>query len=138
MVNLSTAPTTTTNPVAACQVELEFWDAAGKLVKSSSIANLAPGTAGSLNLKLAEVTTNTSPLRTEIRGVVRSNPISPTASGGSTTPPLLPVVYSQWCNVMTTLEVFDNSTGVTQAFTSDTRALQSGILPLARAVLDPQ
>jgi hypothetical protein len=128
VVNLSPAPTTP--PVSPCEVQLEFWDSAGKMVKSKLIANLAPGTADSLQIKLTDVTAPTSPLRTEVRGLMRSTPLTPAGSGGSTLP-MYPIPYVPNCNTMLTLEVFDAATGVTQALTSDTRAVQTvGIVPL--------
>lgn len=128
VVNLSPA-TTTNSPVAPCEVQLEFWDATGKMVKSTTISNLAPGAAGSFQIKLADVTTSTSTLRTEIRGVVRSNPLTPAAGTGVATP----IAYPFGCSIVTTLEVFDNGTGVTQSSTSDLRPLSGGVLvPLLR------
>jgi hypothetical protein len=124
VVNLAGASTTL--PVAACEVQLEFWDATGKMVKSTTITNLAPGIAGLLQIKLGDVTSSASTLRTEVRGVVRSNPLNTSGSGGT----LLPIVYPLGCSVATTLEVFDNSTGVAQSLTSDMHALQTLIIPL--------
>jgi hypothetical protein len=142
VVNLNTAsaPATTT-PTVPCQVQLEFWDSQGKLVKSLSIPNqtipsLAPGATASLQIKLTDVTTNTSPLRTEIRGVVRRYAPSP-ATGVTTTPTPIaqPIAfYPASCTVATTLEIFDTATGVTQSLTSDMRVLENfTILPLEGA-----
>jgi len=124
VVNLSPTPATSTTPVSACEVQLEFWDSAGKMVKSKLIASLAPGATDSLQIKLADVTAPTSPLRTEIRGLMRSNPLAPPASGGSTSP-VYPIPYPLRCNPTVTLQLFDTATGVTQLLTSDTRALQT-------------
>jgi hypothetical protein len=131
VVSLATASTTAT-PTLICQVQLEFWDAQGKLVKSLMIPSLAPGATAFLRLTLAEVTTNTSPLRTEVRGVVRRT--TATAQTGVTipaTPILQPIAFiPASCAVATTLEIFETTTGVTQALTSDLHALENfGILP---------
>jgi len=125
VVNFANASSTKTT--AACEVQLEFWDATGKMIKSSTIADLAQGAAGSLQLKLGEVTTATSALRSEIRAVVRSNALTPSAAGG--TP--VAVFYPLGCSVVATLEVFDTVSGVTQAITSDVHALANVVLPLA-------
>jgi hypothetical protein len=130
VVSLTTASITTTTPTVACQVQLEFWDAQGKLVKSLSIPNLAPGAIASLEIKLTDVTTNTSPLRNEVRGVVRRT-TTPPPTGVSTTPtptpqPITFIPFS--CSVATTLEIFDTSTGVTQALTSDLHTLEDFIV----------
>jgi hypothetical protein len=140
VVNLITAnSTTSTTPTTACPVQLEFWDSMGKLVKSLAISNLSPGATGSLQLKLTEVTTNTSPLRTEVRGVVRRT--TPTPTPGTGTSPILPgvppgasqtIIFAPACSVATTLEVFDTTTGVTQSLTSDLHALEdfTTVVPL--------
>ena len=125
VVNLNTPSTTTaTTPTVTCQVQLEFWDSQGKMVKSRTFSNLAPVATASLHLKLTEVTTNTSPLRSEVRGVVRR---TTSTSGVTTTPtptpqPIFFVPAS--CSVATTLEVFDSTTGVTQTLTSDLHTLE--------------
>lgn len=129
VVNLAIASTASVTP---CEVQLEFWDATGKLVKSSAIADLGQGAAGSLQLKLGEVTTATSSLRTEIRALVRSNALTPSASG------IAAVLYQPGCSVVTTLEVFDTVSGVTQSMTSDVHALAANVaLPLAGGAVHP-
>jgi hypothetical protein len=132
VVNLSSASTTTT-PVSPCEVQVEFWDATGKMVKSTTISNLAPGTAGQFQIKLADVTTSTSTLRTEVRGVVRTNPLPITSGTGTSTP----IAYPFSCSLATMLEVFDNSTGVTQSLTSDLHPLAGVAVPLIRSTLPP-
>ena len=136
VVSLTTASTTTpTTPTVACQVQLEFWDAQGKLVKSMSVPSLAPGATAFLQIKLTDVTASTSPLRTEVRGVVRHT--TPTPQTGTTIPagPILqPIFIAASCAVATTLEISDSTTGVTQALTSDLHTLQdSTVVPLPAA-----
>jgi hypothetical protein len=132
VVNLNSASTTTTTstPTPACQVQLEFWDSKGILVKSSGPLNLLPGATGFLQIKLTDVTSNTSPLRTEVRGVVRRTTTAPPT--GVTIPPgasVQPIFYPAYCAVATTLEVFDSTTGVTQALTSDLHTLEDFTIP---------
>ncbi|HEY1219257.1 MAG: hypothetical protein ABSE42_17350 [Bryobacteraceae bacterium] len=117
----SAAVTTTTPPVAACPVELEFRDGQNNVLKSLEVSNVAPGTAASLTLKLADLTTATTALRIDIRGVVRSNPFvsGPIPAGGGT---MIPAFAFGACSIMPTLELFDTVTGMTQVVTSDTRA----------------
>ena len=132
VVNLIPAgATATTTPVLPCQVQLEFWDAQGKMVKSSVVNNLAAGAAASLQIKLADVTTNTA-LRTEIRGVVRRAAQPGQMGPGPMTPIAQPIAFvPASCAVATTLEIFDTATGVTQLLTSDQHAMeQFTILPL--------
>lgn len=127
VVNLNVASTTSTTPTTPCQVQLEFWDSQGKMVKSLAISNLAPGATGSLQIKLLDVTTNTSPIRTEVRGVVRRTTTTPPPTGVSTTPTPTPqpiTFIPLSCSVATTLEIFDSTSGVTQALTSDLHTLE--------------
>jgi len=102
---------------ASCPIDLEFRDAQNSVRKSLQVANLTAGTAASLTFNLTDMPAGTVVFRLDIRGVVRSNPAvtAPIASGAS---PLFPIVG---CALLTTLELFDTTTGVTQTFTSDTR-----------------
>ena len=102
-------------------------------MKSSSIPSLAPGATASLELKLAEVTSNTSPLRTEVRGVVRRMTTTPPPTGGTVpTPTPQPITFFPLSgSLATTLEIFDTTSGVTQALTSDLHALEDfTVVPL--------
>jgi len=153
VLNITMAATIASLTAPACPVEMDFFDSQGRSVKSTSVSNLAPGAAASLTLKLSEFPT-ASPvaLHTLVRGVVKTNPAAsgtPTpgttgsgttgsgTTGPGTTAPTLPggvvvlppIYYAPGCSVFTTLEVFDSS-GVTQTFTSDTRALESFVVPL--------
>ena len=129
VVNLNTASSTTTT--TPCQVQLEFWDSKGNLVKSSGTLTVLPGATGTLQIKLTDVTSNTSPLRTEIRGVVRRT--VPTPQTGVTvtpTPVAQPIAFiPASCAVATTLEIFDNTTFVTQLLTSDLHTLEDFTIP---------
>jgi hypothetical protein len=124
---LIAVPGSSSTTATTCPVELAFYDAQNNLLKSTQVANVAPGTASSLTLKLADLTTAPTGLRIDIRGVVKSNPLT-TGSGTASLPniPLFSV-----CSLVTTMELFDNTTGVTQVLTSDTRAVATLIaLPL--------
>jgi hypothetical protein len=135
VVNLNTANPNTT-PTVQCQVQLEFWDATGKMVKTPVvISNLAPGATASMSILFTDVTNKTSPVRTEIRGVVRRTVPTPqtgvTIPGG---PTVQPIAFYPLCAVATTLEIFDTTTGVTQSLTSDLHALEDFIIgPLPEA-----
>ena len=121
--------TTTTNPVAACPVELEFRDAQNNVLKSLSVGNLAAGTSATLTMKISDLPAAAVVFRLGIRGVVKSNPI---VSGPipAASMPIIPFFSS--CSVLPTLELFDTSTGVTQTFTSDTRPFGTPVVvPLA-------
>jgi hypothetical protein len=118
----SVAPgaTTSTTPATTCPVELEFHDAQNNVLKSVQVSNLAPGMAASLTLKLSDLSAGAGSLRAAIRGVVKYNSVvtGPIAAGGG---PMIPAGSFSICAVLPTLELFDNSTGVTQTFISDTR-----------------
>ena len=122
VLNVSNAPATTT--ATACPVDLEFRDPQNNVLKSLQVSNLAPGTAASLTYKITDLTPGTLVFRTDIRGVVKSNPIvtGPIAAGMATMFPF------SICAFLTTLEVFDNTTGVTQTFTSDARSFGTPVV----------
>jgi len=79
-----------------CKVELDLYDGQGKLLKQKTIANLDFGHADSLDLARSEIATTST--HVNVGGVVKV--------GSSQT---------FFCNVSTTLEVFDNVTGATTA-----------------------
>jgi hypothetical protein len=128
-VPTSTSPTTT---AGACPVELQFFDGQNNLLKSLSVTSVASGTAASLTLKVSDLTAAPSGVRLDIRGAVKSNPLVTTTTTstippGSTVIPLFP-----GCSFVTTMELYDNTTGVTQTLTSDTHAVPTFIaVPLA-------
>jgi len=136
VLNIATPnPTNTSSVIAACPAELEIHDAQNNVLKSLSVTNVASGTATSLTLKLSDVTPAPTALRLGIRGVVKSNPIvtGTPPSSGTTSTPVLPLSF---CSFVTTMELFDNSTGVTQTFTSDTRPVSSFVVePLSSSKL---
>jgi hypothetical protein len=102
---------TTSTPPANCAVALEFYDNKGGMVSRTTVPNFAPGQSAFFDLPYSSLTTE-SLVHAEIRGVVVINPTP--ASGASTA-----VVGN--CSVITTLEIFDATTGSTVALTSDTR-----------------
>ena len=111
--NLNPVPAATTTSVANCTVELQFFDSKGALVSQTVVPNFAPGAATSFDLTRTSVTSETA-VHAEIRGVVVVNP--------SPTPVASPATVG-YCTVVTTLEIFDATTGSTVALTSDTRAM---------------
>jgi len=119
-VPTSTSPSTT---AAACPVELEFFDGQNNLLKSLSVTNVAPGTAASLTLKLSDLMSAPSGLRIDIRGAVKSHPLVTGPITASSTY----VLGFTACTLVTTMELFDNVTGVTQTLTSDTRPVATSI-----------
>jgi len=120
VLNLNPAPASTGMAATNCTVELQFFDGQGNSVKQTVVPNFAPGKATSLDLKRAEVT-DTSAVRTEIRGAVTVNP---------TPAPMGTPAATGYCSIFATLEVFDDSTGATQVLTSDTRSVFGEIIPL--------
>jgi hypothetical protein len=121
--------TTAANPVAACPVELQIYDGQNNVLKSLQVSNVAAGMEASLTFKLSDLPAGTVVFRLDIRGVVRSNPIvsGPISSGSA---PMIPAFAT--CSFVTTLELFDTSTGVTQTLTSDTRPFGAPVaVPLA-------
>ncbi len=108
--NVTTAPGA--QAPANCTVELQFFDNKGTMVSQNVVPNFAPGASTSFDLTRAAVTSETTS-RAEIRGVVVVNP-APTPVGS-------PAAVG-YCNVVSTLEIFDSTTGSTVALTSDFRS----------------
>lgn len=79
-----------------CKVEFDLYDGQGKLIKQSTVANLGFGQADFLDLARSEITSTAT--HVDITGVVK------VGSG-----------QSFFCNISSTLEIFDNVTGVTTA-----------------------
>jgi len=121
------------NPVAGtttatCPVSLELRDAQNSVRKSLQVSNLAAGTAASLTFNLTDIPVGTVVFRLDIRGVVKSNPVVT----GPITAGMTGMFSFSACPLMTTLELFDTTTGVTQTFTSDTRPFATPVVvPLA-------
>ena len=115
VLNITALPSAAGTPVTpSCTVELQFFDDKGNMLKQTTVSVLASGTATSLDLPRASVTSATTSARAQIRGVVIVNP---TTTPGTTTP-----VAISYCSVATTLEIYD-STGSTVAITSDMHPL---------------
>jgi len=82
-----------------CKVELDFYDDQGKLIQQKNVANLGFGQADFLDL-----------IRSQLTSTLTHVDVSAAVKVGST--------QSFFCNVNTTLEVFDNVTGATTAILS--------------------
>jgi hypothetical protein len=116
-----------------CTAQLEFYDAQGTLVKQMLVNNILPGTAASLPLKRLDITSvPPATPRAEVRGVVRTGPSpTPPPAGTAGGAPTIAFPVPLGCQVMITLEVFDDATGITHVVTTDTRPMFNfGILPL--------
>jgi hypothetical protein len=126
---LNLQPVITGVTAAQCPATLEFYDATGALLKQSTVANIASGTAASLVFKPV-VPSAAANARAQIRAAVVTPPtavLNPLP--GPISPPVIPV--SIGCNVMVSLEIIDDSTGATHTFTTDLRAVMTfGVLPL--------
>jgi hypothetical protein len=131
MVGLSTGQTARLNafalPVggpiiagASCQVTFDFYNEAGKSVKSGT-ATVAQGGAAHFDMLRTEVDSLAS--RSEIRGTVRTTFVDPSAVATPGTPvtPITPM--SGFCSVLPTLEIFDSTSGQTTVVLQQTTAL---------------
>ena len=104
----------------ACPATLEFYDDTGALLKQVAVANILPATAASLVFK-PPVPSAAANARAQIRAVVFTPSIDVSPVAVSTSTPIVPVGIS--CNVMASLEITDDSTGATHAFTTDLREM---------------
>jgi hypothetical protein len=122
VLNMSAASTAA---LAGCEVQLAFYDSQNRLLKQGATTTIAPGSAASLSLGRSDVpaASATTP-RVSIRGQVKTVvPSTSTVAG--------PAILFSSCSLFASLEVYDNVTGVTQVFTSDTRMVISGdVVPL--------
>jgi hypothetical protein len=108
---------------ASCQVTFDFYNEAGKSVKSGT-ATMGHGAAVHFDLAQTEVDSLSS--RSEIRGTVRTAFVNPSAVPTSGTPltpgtPVTPV--SGFCSVLPTLEIFDTLSGQTTVVLQQTTPL---------------
>jgi hypothetical protein len=104
----------------ACPATLQFYDDAGALLKQLALTNISPATAASLVLKPAAPSGSVT-ARAQIRATVFTpftTVIKP--EPGSSTVPAFPI---GGCNVMASLEIIDDLTGVTHTFTADLRPM---------------
>jgi hypothetical protein len=100
-----------------CKVDLSLYDGQGKLIQQKTVANLGFGQADFLDVARSELSTTAA--HVDISGVVKV---------GST--------QSFFCNISTTLEVFDNVTGVTTAILANANTSPGFIFP-ALSLLPP-
>jgi hypothetical protein len=143
MVGLSTGQTARLNvfalpvggPIIAggsCQVTFDFYNEAGKMVKSGT-ATVAEGAAAHFDMPRTEVVDSLA-ARTEIRGTVRTAFVNPSAvpmpTPGTPVTPITPItpVYG-FCSVPPTLEIFDSTSGQTTVVLQQTTPL-SLVIPL--------
>ena len=131
MVGLSTGQTARLNafalPVggpiiagASCQVTFDFYNEAGKSVKTGT-ATVAQG--GSIHFDMLRTEVDSLTGISEIRGTVRAAFVSPSAV---LTPGTL---VSGFCSVLPTMEIFDSLSGQTTVVLQQTTAL-SVVTPL--------
>jgi len=95
-------------------VTLEFYGAAGELLKSKTIPNLAPGKTALLKLRRDELPK--SVLRTEIRAVLRFG-----YAGGVPLSPRKERLFE--CNIAPSLEIIEEATGRTSLVLTDAKLL---------------
>ena len=126
IVNAAPVPTGPTI-LPVCNMTLQLFDEQANKLAELAVDNLEPGKALHLDLARPAAAPNvTTPLRIQVRGVVIvGGPIAPQPVGG----PAI-AVFSSLCAVVSTLEVFDNDTGKTQAILTNSNATFGSIVPL--------
>jgi hypothetical protein len=112
VVNLVRTPPPVAISIAQvpCKVELDFYDGQGKQIQQKIIANLGFGQADFLDL-----------VRSQLNSTLSHVDVSAAVKVGST--------QSFFCNVNTTLEVFDNVTGATTAILGNANSSPGLIFP---------
>lgn len=114
-------PSTTTAVPPVCVAALKYYDAAGALLKSSTVA-VAPGTAGYLDLFSDVDLAIAVGLRREIRATV-SVLLVPAATPQATPEPV--------CKLIGTLEIFDALSGKTEVVLGGLHRLTEVATPTA-------
>ena len=112
----SPAPAST----SSCSVTLQFFDAEGQLLKQK-VVTLKTGKAASLDLRMDELPDGGDP-RAEIRAVLLFG-----YSGGANPSPIVMQRFD--CNIVPSLEVFDNTTGRTSLILTDAKQLPPPTTP---------
>ena len=105
----------------ACPATLEFYDDTGAQLKQLALTNISPANAASLVFKPAIPSTAVG-ARAQIRAVVFT-PAPTVANPGSVPMPMPAMPVRAGCNVMASLEIIDDATGATHAFTTDLRSM---------------
>jgi hypothetical protein len=106
---------------SSCSVMLQFLDTEGQLLKQKVIT-LQAGKAASLDLGRSELPRGNDP-RAEIRAVLLFG-----YSGGANPPPAVLQTFN--CNIVPSLEVFDNDTGRTSFILTDAKQLPPLAIPV--------
>ena len=112
-LNLGNAPAGTAD-TSSCTVTFQFLDAEGQLLKQAMIA-LKPGKAGALDLSRDELPSGNDS-RVEVRAVLLFG-----YSGGANPPP--GVLQRFKCDIVPSLEVFDNDTRKTSFILTQAKPL---------------
>jgi hypothetical protein len=105
---------------SSCSVMLQFLDTEGRLLKQK-VVTLQAGKAAALDLDRGELPGGNDP-RAEIRAVLFFG-----YSGGANPPPALLQKFD--CNIVPSLEVFDNDTGRTSFILTDAKQLPPPPIP---------
>ncbi len=106
--NTNTPPTDPTVTVPACKVTLQFFDDQNSKLGETTVDNIAPSTAA--HFDWVRPVSSPTPQRVQVRGTA----IVALSFTGLPMPAAIGVPITP-CNLNSTLEVFDNDTGKTQA-----------------------
>jgi hypothetical protein len=110
VLNVSPASSTTATIAAVCAVQLQLIDGGGTVLKQASMG-VAAGKVAAIELRREDIASATS-ARVQLRGQVNTVP----AAAGTT-------AASSVCNLISTLEVFDEASGDTQVVLGGGHAL---------------
>lgn len=117
---LNSGPVVPIQDPAGCQVTLAFFDSNGQKLKQASIAGLEPGKAAHLDISREEFQGDDS--RAGIRAVLQFGYF-----GGANPGP--EVLRHFNCDILPSLEVFDNETGKTSLTSTDAKRLPAPYPP---------
>ncbi len=118
---LNQTPSLALQGQAGCRISLQFYDAEGQLVTESVVSVLAVGKSAALDLNRDDLPGDG---RLSLRAVLAFG-----YTGGANPPPLL-LQQTATCNIVPSLEIYDNDTQKTSIVVTDAKPLPGPPIPI--------
>ena len=118
---LNQSPSPAVQGPAACRIALQFYDAQGLLLKEYLVAGLAVGKSAAVDLNRDDLPGSD---RFSLRAVLAFG-----YSGGANPPPQL-LQQTATCNIVPSLEIYDNDTQKTSIVVTDAKPLPGPPIPV--------
>jgi hypothetical protein len=118
---LNQLPSPAAQVSAGCRIALQFYDAEGQLIKEYVVASLAVGKSAAVDLNRDDLPSDD---RLSLRAVLVFG-----YSGGANPPPQL-LQQMATCNIVPSLEIYDNDTQKTSIVITDVKPLPGPSVPI--------